>query len=169
MLRKREGFTLIELLVVLAIVSALAAIAIPTYLKYLKRSKAIVTLASVKDGLKLLANDTNMWPGGNTPYVCPKNLTPPVNGKEYADLTADDIGLFNNNGTVFSSSSWEGPYLPSWYLTGGKFLDPWGTPYFMDYDYDINGQWFVVVGSAGPNKSGINAYDSDNIYVIVGR
>ncbi|MFQ5736545.1 MAG: type IV pilin protein [Thermodesulfobacteriota bacterium] len=168
--RRKEGFTLVELLVVVAIVSVLAAIAVPSYTKYINRSKATATLSSVKDALKMLGHDTDIWPGNHTPYVCPKNLTPPVDGKEYADLTADDIGLFNDNGSVFSGVGWDGPYLPGSYLaSNAKFLDPWGTPYFIDYDYKIDGKWYVVVGSAGPNKSAINTYDSDNIYVIIGQ
>jgi len=168
--RKEEGFTLVELLIVLAIVSTLAAIAVPTYTKYINRSRAIATLASVKDALKLLDHDTGIWPGGKTPYICPKNQTPSTDGAEFADLTADDIGLFNNNGSVFSGPEWEGPYLPSSYLASdGKFRDPWGTPYFIDYDYDVDGKWYVVVGSSGPNKSAINTYDEDNIYVIIGQ
>lgn len=166
---KYKGFTLVELLVVIAVISVISAIAVPTYLSYIKRSKAIVILASVKDALKQLANDTDKWPGNKTPYICPMNQTPSSDGAEYSDLTANNIGLFNNNGTAFSN--WDGPYLPVSYLdtATGKFLDPWGKAYFMDYDYDVNGRWQVVVGSSGPNKSAINVYDSDNIYVVVGQ
>lgn len=168
--RDENGFTLVELLIVLAIVSTLAAIAIPTYSKYINRSRAIAVLSATKDSLKALDLDTGIWPGGKTPYICPKNQVPPVDGVEFADLTADDMGLFNNNGSVFAIPEWDGPYLVSSYLAAdGKFRDPWGTPYFIDYDYEIDGKWYVVIGSSGPNKSPVNTYDSDNIYVIVGH
>ncbi len=166
---KKEGFTLIELLVVVAIIGILAGIAIPRYTQYIRRSRAIATLASVKDALKALAIDTMIWPGGEDPFISPRNLTPSQNGDEYADLTADDVGLFNNNGTVFSGPDWEGPYLPPKYLDSGQFLDPWGTPYWLDYDYNVGGEYIVAVVSSGPNKSGINVYDADNIYVRVGK
>ncbi len=176
MIKKRKrfndnrGFTLVELLIVMAIVAILAGVAIPTYGKYIRRSQAISQVSSLKDALKALAIDTNNWPAGMEPFVCPKNLIPSQNGGEYLDLTADDIGIFNNNGSVFTLPDWQGPYLPAYYLdSSGKFLDPWGTPYFMDYDYQINGQWFAVVGSYGPNKQGLNLYDSDDIVVVVGR
>lgn len=106
------------------------------------------------------------------PYLSPKNLTPSQNGSRYADLTAADIGIFNNSGAVFSTDhKWKGPYLSASLLdpATGKFLDPWGTPYFMDYGYNVNGKWCVVVGSAGPNGSGTGFSDPDNIYVIVGQ
>ena len=167
--KKISGFTLVELLIVVAVIAILASIAIPRYTRYINRTKAIATLASVKDALKALAIDTYTWPGGEEPFVSPRNLTPSQNGDEYADLTADDVGLFNNNGTVFTGPDWEGPYLPPQYLSSGQFLDPWDTPYWLDYDYDVGSEYITAVVSSGPNKSAINDYDSDNIYVEVGR
>ena len=45
--------------------------------------------------------------------------------------------------------------------------DPWGSDYFFDPDYRINGVMWPVVGSFGPNRVGPNQYDSDDIYYIV--
>lgn len=60
----KRGFTLIELLLILAFLGVVAAIMAPTYMKYVKRSRAIVTLSSVKGALQILAKDTGKWPGG---------------------------------------------------------------------------------------------------------
>ncbi len=162
-----KGFTQIELAVVIAVLLAMVAFMTPTYLKYLKRSRAVLTLASVKDALGALSKDTGRWPGG----ADPKHLSASGRALELADLTAPDMGLFNDRGEVFSRErGWKGPYLPLSSLDPGtgKFLDPWGTPYFMDYSYNVNGKLFAVVGSAGPDRKGVNASDTDNIFVVVG-
>jgi len=57
-LRKKEGFTLIELMIVVAIIGVLAAVAIPAFINYVKRSKT----AEVANNLKL------MFEGAQTYY-----------------------------------------------------------------------------------------------------
>lgn len=166
-----KGFTQIELVAVIAVLVAMTAFMTPTYIKYLKRSRAVLTLSGVKDALGALGRDTGRWPGGSTPFHT-EDLSSTARSRAYADLTAADIGLFNDKGRVFSKDhGWKGPYIPASSLdpATGKFLDPWGTPYFMDYAYNVNGKRFVVVGSAGPDRRGVNLSDTDNIYVIVGE
>jgi hypothetical protein len=46
-------------------------------------------------------------------------------------------------------------------------LSSWGSDYFFDPDYDINGKDFAVVGSFGPNKVGKNLYHSDDIILLL--
>ena len=100
-----------------------------------------------------------LWPGLETSEECKDE------GEEYPDLVLDDIGLFNNNGNF---PGWDGPYLAGTFLDdSGNFRDPWGMPYFLDCDYEIDGVDYVVVGSLGPNKVGMNDEDSDNIYIKV--
>jgi prepilin-type N-terminal cleavage/methylation domain-containing protein len=161
-LSDKRGTTLLELIIVIAIVAILAGVTASAYHKFIGRAKesaALAILDSVRKTILNLETDTLLWPGLETSDKC-KN-----DGDEYPDLTADNIGLFNNNGNF---PGWDGPYLADTFLdASGNFKDPWGMPYFLDCDYRIDGVDFVAVGSFGPNKVGINVYDSDNVYVIV--
>ena len=56
-INNRKGFTLIELMIVVAIIGILAAIAIPQYIKYVKRSRTSESL----DHVKMMCNALADW------------------------------------------------------------------------------------------------------------
>lgn len=150
---KKSGFTLVEIAVVVAIIGFLAAIAIPAILKGVQDSKikeAQTELEMISTAVLQLAWDTGKWPNG----------LPRTQGgsAERWDVSEARCGLLDTDGKY---GDWKGPYYD------GETKDPWGNPYFFDPDFRVDGVMRVVVGSFGPNGSGRNMYDEDDIYVLL--
>ncbi|MDD5071626.1 MAG: type II secretion system protein GspG [Patescibacteria group bacterium] len=144
------GFTLIELLVVISIIGLVATIAF--YSVNLTREKAKIAkakadLKQIAIAIDILANDTGLHPGK-------LSLSPCVQDPEmYLDTC--NAGLVCDSGFP----NWQGPYMAS------VPLDPWGNKYIFDGDYGSA----RAIHSGGPNRSGINVYDTDNVvYVLCG-
>jgi len=139
-------------MIVIAVLGILAALAIPNFASYMERAKiarAQSDLDMIAQAILLYEIDTGRWPGNQDPAVVKGLLaaggTFPANN-EVSDLT---------------------PYLVPNYLPSMP-KDPWGNNYFFDTDYTtLDGRRHVVVGSGGPNKSGINVYDADNVIKII--
>jgi general secretion pathway protein G len=146
------GFSLIEILVVIGAIGILLGIAVPAYNGYREKSQiaaAMQDLKRIETAIIALGTNTMQWPGGES--VGKEGST------EIENLNSPEAGLTNNDDGDFSS--WNGPYIPS------VPLDPWGTHYFFDPDYNIPGgpSQVPVIGSYGPNGVGKNLYDSDDV------
>jgi type II secretion system protein G len=150
---RSSGYTMIELLVNLAIIGILTAISISTYITYKEKAKVARVQADLKNihlAMEALAADTERWPGPNTIGVTADD--------EIWDLTTPEAGLLSATGAFIN---WKGPYIQA------IPKDPWGSDYFFDPDYYIDGSPVPVVGSFGPDKQGKFSYDSNNIYRLL--
>jgi prepilin-type N-terminal cleavage/methylation domain-containing protein len=155
--KKNRGFSLMELMTIIAIISILSAVATPLYMNYREKARIAecrTELETIEAAITDLTLDTTLWPGAKPAGINPGSGV----GNEIWDFSDPDAGLVATDGDF---PNWNGPYL------NAIPRDPWGHPYFMDYDYAIDGQDYVVIGSFGPNGVGQNVYDDDNIILIM--
>lgn len=162
----QRAFTIVEVMSVVAIIGILVMIVTPAVINQREKvykKKAEADLEMLYAAIKQLAWDTGEFPQTKeTDESCDRTSACQDIDEEVEDLTTMYAGLLTNDPTRFPN--WKGPYLdeiPD---------DPWGQPYWVDPDYDINSpfnEYRIVVGSYGPNGGSRNNYDSDNIYKIL--
>jgi general secretion pathway protein G len=151
----KSGFTLVEIMIVVAIIGLLAGMGTLAVMKAVNNSRiktAETELQLISSGVLQLAWDTGKWPNGavRSEGVGSRNEMRNLDGSVLFQLRDED-----------SFPDWKGPYYE------GSLVDPWGKAYFFDSDYRVDGVDRIVVGSHGPNRSGINRYDEDNIYIFL--
>lgn len=168
-----RGFTLIELLVVIAIIGILASVILASLNNAREKgyiAKAKSEMDNIRIAMELLRDDTGLYPH-NDPDICP----PQASIDNEIDLSADAGGLVGDPGW----SGWNGPYMRA-------ALDPWGTPYYFDQDYQCTagadgcggiadgGDDSSVLVSCGPDRDdtgsgGSCEYNDDNIVLLFCR
>jgi len=93
-MKNQKGFTLIELMIVIAIIGILAAVAIPAYSDYLKRSK-VAEAVSLLSGLK---TPTEEWYGSTGAW--PASITTDLGGK----ISGKYVSVIGIAGTGFTAA-----------------------------------------------------------------
>lgn len=164
------GFTLIELLVVLAVVGTLASIVLASVNRARGRSyiaRAQTDLYNIRTAIGFLENDTGEDPKHFSLGPCVQTAA-----ANEVFLNIPEAGIEATDGTFLN---WNGPYLKD-----GVPNDPWAQAYIFDTDYTCttgvmgcenipDGTQVRAIHSGGPNGSGINVYDSDNIVLVLCR
>lgn len=162
----QKAFTLIELLVVIAIIGILSAIVMAGVNAARAKAKISTAKADLKqifNAVNMLENDTEQWPGNKTPGK-KQCLAPESTDNEICpdgclfSLNDCESGLVCDDGTY---TGWQGSYIKE------IPKDPWGNEYFFDTDYYQGADCIVALGSYGPNGTGRNNYDADNILYII--
>lgn len=176
---KNSGFTLIELMVVIALIGILAAVMLASLNDARTGAKIVrakADLQQINRGIISLGNDSLVYPGGYGLGSCVPPSSPyPSNSQEWANgvyVSDPRAGLVSVNNPL-KYVGWNGPYIIN-------ITDPWGQEYMVESHYQcrtgddavLNGQcgvgdWVYAIVSGGPNLSGFNMYDNDNVIFVV--
>jgi len=142
------GFTLIEVIVVIAVISILAAMAVPYAVKIIDQSREEATKKEMGDLYSAIIGDPRIPTGGFVADVgrLPANIaelntrtagpSPPPQGAAGGGLLGVKVG-------------WYGPYVNAGFDPAGYLGDAWGTAYRYGVAPDGAGQ----IRSPGPDRA----------------
>jgi prepilin-type N-terminal cleavage/methylation domain-containing protein len=162
----RGGFTLIEVVVIIAVLSILAAMAVPYAAQLIDRSKTEATRTEMETLYNAIMGDPKIPTGGFFGDVgrLPNNLDQIYN-RTAPPLPAPPAGP-PGGGFLGVKVGWYGPYVNTGYTATGYRTDAWGTAYAYS---PATGQ----IRSGGPDRFVGNAddivYPSNPLTVATGR
>ncbi|MGJ8676013.1 MAG: type II secretion system protein [Akkermansiaceae bacterium] len=143
-MKKEKGFTLVELLVVIAIIAGLSALSAPVVMKALTKAKianAQQACVALSLAIEQFENDYNYLPytdsipesDNNTPIRSDSDFMNVLCGKE------DEVNFKENKYFKFNDAKGgKGGLVIT--NTKAELFDPWGQPYYIVLDYDLDGE-----------------------------
>ncbi len=138
--RQRHGFTLIELMIVVAIIGLLAAIAVPSFMKYLAKAKtgeAMTELEKIYNGARIYYTEVDTY----AQFPASEPVTPAVSCCASGGKCQPSQALWDT---------------PTWNALGFSVSDP----HYFRYGFDSSG----TMGDARFTAHAHGDLDCDGVY-----